>query len=317
MKFLYPVALYGLLLTPFVAAALWYLYRSHQDAVHLYFNKAAFKTYGLLPYGLWFLSWLFLVFALAAPAIPKQKAETQKVIGKVLYFVLDVSKSMEAKDLLPSRLAYAKRLIQQLLPQLQGDRVGIVLFSDYAYLLAPATMDFRFLQQTLQNATQGLKTRGTNLRSAIRKTMRYFYALDTSIDARLPKLMVVLSDGDGWDSLMIHHIKSYAQEQVPIVFLLCATKQGAMVEGYLSKPPIALLKQLREELNHFYFFHCPQECSPKALINFFHQKSMGQIQGWEQYFYESLSVPLAVVSLICFLMGIFFRTGRREHVRVF
>ena len=89
-----------------------------------------------------FLSaFLFLILGIANPQIGT-KLEEVKREGIDIMVALDVSNSMNAEDLTPSRLQSAKRSIQKLLENLHGDRIGLIVFAGNAYVQLPITTDY-------------------------------------------------------------------------------------------------------------------------------------------------------------------------------
>ena len=87
------------------------------------------------------LSVVLLALALAGPRFGTKLREVKRE-GVDLVIALDVSQSMLARDVSPSRLLRAKNEIRKLLDQLQGDRVGLVLFSGDAFIQCPLTTDY-------------------------------------------------------------------------------------------------------------------------------------------------------------------------------
>ena len=86
---------------------------------------------------------LFLILALCRP----QYGEQLRVVsnrGIDMFILLDVSRSMLADDVAPSRLERAKSDIQDLLEQMEGDRVGLIVFAGAPVIQVPLTRDFEF-----------------------------------------------------------------------------------------------------------------------------------------------------------------------------
>ena len=75
--------------------------------------------------------------------------------GVDVMVALDVSKSMEAEDLGASRLAVAKRSIERLIDQLDGDRIGLVIFGGDAFVQCPITTDYGAAKLFLQGVNTG------------------------------------------------------------------------------------------------------------------------------------------------------------------
>lgn len=119
-----------------------------------------------------------LALALARPgANPRPRSDPEG--GRDVVFVLDVSRSMSAGDVRPSRLARAKEDISRCLAVLPRDRAGLVLFAGVAAIRCPLTTDYQFLRLMLQDAGPESVARGsTYLQSALEKTTDKMLAAD-------------------------------------------------------------------------------------------------------------------------------------------
>ncbi|MFB6306054.1 MAG: VWA domain-containing protein, partial [Flavobacteriales bacterium] len=103
----------------------------------------------------------FLIIALANPQFGTKKKEA-KTKGIDIMVALDLSKSMLAEDLKPSRLEKAKRALEKLIERLRGDRVGIIVFGGEAYVQLPITSDHSSAKLFLSNiSTEIIPVQGT------------------------------------------------------------------------------------------------------------------------------------------------------------
>ena len=131
-----------------------------------------------------------LILALVNPKIGT-KIETVKRQGIDIVFALDISKSMLAEDIAPSRLEKSKQLISQIINNLGNDRIGIVGYAGSAYPVLPMTTDYSIAKMYLQNMnTNMVSSQGTALNDAINLATTFFDAQDTS------KLIILVSDGE-------------------------------------------------------------------------------------------------------------------------
>lgn len=131
-----------------------------------------------------------IILALVNPKIGT-KMETVKRQGIDIVFALDISKSMLAEDIAPSRLEKSKQLISQIINSLGNDRIGIVGYAGSAYPTLPMTTDYSIAKMYLQNMnTNMISSQGTALNDAINLATTYFDAVDTS------KLIILISDGE-------------------------------------------------------------------------------------------------------------------------
>jgi Ca-activated chloride channel family protein len=140
------------------------------------------------------LIWLFLVIACARPVWFGEPITIQPK-HRDLMLVVDLSYSMSTKDMKSGdeyidRLTAVKQVVGNFIRKRRGDRVGLVLFADHAYLQTPLTFDLKTVQTQLDRAV--LKLIGTN--TAIGEGIGL--ATKTFIDSDAPqRIMILLSDG--------------------------------------------------------------------------------------------------------------------------
>lgn len=139
-----------------------------------------------------------LVLSLAGPQIGTRLREIKRE-GIDLVIALDVSASMLAEDVAPNRLGRARNEIKRLLSELQGDRVGLVIFSGDAFIQCPLTTDYSAVRLFLDVANPDLlPTPGTDFSEALKMAVRAFEAPSPSIDpeAIRSKALLIVSDGE-------------------------------------------------------------------------------------------------------------------------
>lgn len=149
MRWARPELLWGLAVLPLLALWVWYSGR------RLRARWLKFTDEKLLPrhmahrssvkVGMKHVTWLLgIALCLAAAARPQYGASTVKQMrrGLDLVVLIDTSKSMLAKDLVPDRLSRAKLELSALLDQLHGDRVGFIAFAGQAFVQCPLTSDY-------------------------------------------------------------------------------------------------------------------------------------------------------------------------------
>lgn len=162
------------------------------------------------------------LIALAEPRYGKRvHLFAQKGVDMVL--VLDLSSSMDARDVDPSRLERARREVEDLVALLGGDRVGLVIYAGGAYPRMPLTQDHDALKMLVSEvSTQDFQIQGTALGEAIEESIKLLTNDDTSTAG---KAIFVLSDGE------VHNIQSVltaaqhaAEERIQIYSLQVGTE---------------------------------------------------------------------------------------------
>lgn len=141
----------------------------------------------------WFrlLALAALVVALADPRFgPKVEELTRRGVDVVV--VLDLSHSMEARDVAPSRMQEARAEVMALVEALDGDRVGLIGFSGVADVLMPLTFDRGAFRMFLEMATPGLlPIPGTDLGAGLAAALKALGEEDLKY-----KVVVLVSDGE-------------------------------------------------------------------------------------------------------------------------
>jgi Ca-activated chloride channel family protein len=178
IQFQYPEALWLLVLVPvfallFVAYLRWKK-RTAKKMGEPRLIKELTKTHSQ-PKTIIKFTLLVTAFALGCIAVanPRQPEGGDPTVRKGIdvVFALDVSNSMLATDVPPSRLTRAKELINQVLRQTPDNRVSLVLFAGQAYVQAPLTTDYSAVQLLLNSASPTTITaQGTAISDALKKT---------------------------------------------------------------------------------------------------------------------------------------------------
>jgi Ca-activated chloride channel family protein len=167
---------------------------------------------------------IFLIFGIADPQIGS-KLEEVKREGIDLIVCLDVSNSMNAQDIKPSRLESAKRSIQRLIDQLNGDRIGIVVFAGRAYVQLPVTTDYSAARMFLSTInTNIVPTQGTAIEEAINIAISSFNFEDTH-----SKAIVIITDGEAHEGDAIKATQSAAEKGIRLFTIGMGLFEGSPI----------------------------------------------------------------------------------------
>ncbi len=143
--------------------------------------------------------------------------------GIDVMIALDVSKSMLAQDIKPTRLDRAKQLLSKLVDKLSNDRVGIVVFAGKAYLQMPLTGDHAAAKMYLSAATpETVPTQGTVIGDALKSCYASFNSKEKKY-----KAVILISDGEDHDESAVKTATQMAQEGVVIYTVGIGSPQGA------------------------------------------------------------------------------------------
>ncbi|MGC8641668.1 MAG: VWA domain-containing protein [Isosphaeraceae bacterium] len=155
-----------------------------------------------------------IVAGLVALAGPRFGTHYEDVVprGSDLYVLLDVSKSMLAEDVPPSRLARAKADVAALVNRLEGERIGLIAFAGQAVVKCPLTVDYDAFRRSLDELDPGSAPRGgTAIGDAIRKALEVFQA-----KAERDQAILLITDGDDQQSYPLEAASVAAERHVTI-----------------------------------------------------------------------------------------------------
>lgn len=235
--------LWLLLLVPALAGGIWWYSQQLREKRKKYFDDDLFeslrrgfwpagsriKTIGLL------LALTFLVLALAGPKVGTQVREVKRQ-GVDLLIALDLSASMNAEDVKPSRLEKAKYEITRLIDRLKGDRVGLIVFTGDSYLQSPMTLDYSALRLFLNIAeTEQMPSSTTDFSSAMKVALRAYSSLEEdqpSNNSQAAKVMLIISDGENHGEGYSSALEELVQNNISVYTLGIGTRSGATIPLY-------------------------------------------------------------------------------------
>jgi len=168
-----------------------------------------------------------LILSLARPQIGN-RVEEVKQIGIDVYILLDISASMKAEDLKPSRLEKAKNEIAMLIRKLQGDRIGLIIFAGDAYVQFPLTTDYSAANLFLSTVdVNSIPQQGTAIASAINLAAKSFDS-----KAATKKVIVIITDGEDHEGDIDSAVKDAADKDMLIYTIGMGSPSGAPIPVY-------------------------------------------------------------------------------------
>ena len=246
MDWLHPTYVWALLGVPAVAYAFWRAARWRRAARDRFGDAALVRRLApaapawrrRLKAGLVVCAVAALALGLMGPRFGTQLRTVERR-GVDLVVALDVSASMRAQDVAPSRLRRAKNEIRTLLGDLRGDRVGLVLFAGDGFVQCPLTTDYGALRLFLDVAEPDqVPTPGTNFGAALDAATEAFSAArppsDTTArpDDRRAQVLLVLSDGENHVGDLETLRQTARQNDVTLFAAGVGTEAGARIPVY-------------------------------------------------------------------------------------
>lgn len=230
--------LWFLLLLPLIYGGYWW-YRKHQvkkrsdyfdDRLIKQLRKNYWQTGDKVRlFSLTTAATLFII-ALAGPKIGTEVREVQRK-GVNMLVALDLSRSMNAEDVRPSRLNKAKFELNRLINRLQGDRIGLLVFTDEAFVQVPFTTDYSAFRMLLDiSNTDQMPTSGTNFNAAMQLARNTFNAIDNQPNAA--NVLLFVADGENHGPGYQSVLQELINDGIVIFSVGIGTQEGGPIPIY-------------------------------------------------------------------------------------
>jgi len=177
---------------------------------------------------------IFIILGVFGPKFSNDIVEVTRK-GVDIVILLDVSNSMLAEDITPSRLEKAKFEIRKLVEKLRGDRIGLVVFAGQAYLQTPLTLDYSAFNMFLDlSDDHTIGVQGTALEDAMATGIRAFDEND-----KKHRVMIMISDGEDHEGKIDAVLKRAESENTTIYTAGIGTLSGTPIpvldrDGHIS-----------------------------------------------------------------------------------
>jgi Ca-activated chloride channel family protein len=169
-----------------------------------------------------------MIIALLGPSFGSSKKEI-KVIGKDIMIAIDLSESMNANDIQPSRLEKIKFELKKIIDEFNSDRIGIIMFSNEAYIQCPLTYDKNALNLFIETLNTGLvPNSGTD----------FGPPLDLSLDKLLAnkiqendksKIIILISDGEDFGENTYEIVDKIKESSIKLFTVGIGTAKGTRI----------------------------------------------------------------------------------------
>ena len=235
MQILNPNALFLLLLIPAGIIFLMWRNQVRQSALRKVGNDTLVEqlvsqvnsTRRVIKSSLWLTSLAALALALTHP-VWGVAAEVVQIDGVAILYVIDVSLSMDAQDVAPSRLERAKIDIERINQEMGGNDIGFIVFAGEPFVFMPLTYD-KVSTQTFLSAitTRATTNQGTNIQPAIK------LAVDTLLEYSVAeKIIVLVSDGENHEISSSEGIQLAVDNDIVIHTVGYGTIEGGQIPLY-------------------------------------------------------------------------------------
>lgn len=228
----HPEHLYALLLLPLLGLFFWAAWAARNRAIGRFGNHSLMQQ--LMPQVSRYRQYLkfgFLMLAVALLAVgwanPQYGAKLQKYKRKSVDVIIafDLSQSMLATDITPTRLERARRFAQELVEGLRTERLGLVIFAGSAFLQSPITTDYNAIQLSLSSASPDMiGNQGTAIAEAIQLAEESFEDNNKS-----HKALIIITDGENHEDEALAAAQQAAEQGLIIYTVGVGTAEGSFI----------------------------------------------------------------------------------------
>lgn len=333
MRFAEPLYLWGLFTLPLWALLLYYAWNRRKKMAERFVSATMLARLapplstgrGVLKAILILLALLFLFVALARPQWGR-KLEVVERKGLDLVLVQDISLSMLATDIQPSRLVRSRHEISAFLEALQGDRMALVAFAGEARTLVPLTLDYGAVRIYLDELEPGWMVPGTDIGQAMQQALKVFAGAGSSAEQQV---MILLTDGEEHNPQAIQVAKKAAELGVRIYTIGIGSRVGVPIPMASPDGSVAYKKDISgnvvttrleestlQEIASLtggqYYYAGPGEFQLQKVLNDIAtlEKKKMTSQNVDLY-QERYGLPLIVVLVLLLLESLISDRGRR------
>lgn len=226
---------YLLILIALIIIAYWLELRQYKNDLKKFSSDPMLKVIApqnsiakkILKFSLLVISIILIIISLANPQVGA-RIEQAKQVGIDIYILLDVSKSMAAQDIQPSRLEKSKYEISRLIQRLQGDRIGLIVFSGDAFIQFPLTSDYSAAGLFLNSVDfNSVPQPGTAIERAINLATLSFQE-----NVKTRKAIILLTDGEDHEGNIDDAVSSAVEKGIQVFCIGVGSQNGAPIPIY-------------------------------------------------------------------------------------
>ncbi|WP_284465026.1 VWA domain-containing protein [Chryseobacterium sp.] len=264
---------------------------------------------------LYLLGTLFLIFSIIDLLNGSEEVKSNQKLNNVI-FMLDVSNSMNAEDIDPSRLTEAKNLMIGTMQKMKNDKIGIVIFAGQATSIMPLTTDYNSAETYISGIeTNSMQIQGTDFLKGMQAAVEKFKNVSKG-----SRKIILLSDGEDNEGNDNAAIRLANKEGISITSVGIGTEEGAPVPEYvfgqlmgyktdvnggtvISKRQTEALKKMAESTGGTYIDGNNINEAPDRIIDAINKKSSGsetlvKSQNANHYYQYFLAVSILFFFLI-------------------
>jgi Ca-activated chloride channel family protein len=175
------------------------------------------------------IAFVLIIIAILGPSFGSAKKEV-KSVGKDIMICVDLSKSMDAFDIQPSRLEKIKFEMKRIVNAFNSDRVGVIIFSSEAFMQCPLTFDQNALNLFIETMNTGLVPGGgTDFGPPLQMALKKLADAEKSITQPKSKVIILISDGEDFGEETDDALSEVEQNNIKLFTLGIGTEKGGNI----------------------------------------------------------------------------------------
>lgn len=171
-----------------------------------------------------------LIVSILGPSFGESKREV-KSVGKDIMMCVDLSKSMDALDIAPTRLEKIKFEMKKIVEAFNSDRLGVIIFSSEAFMQCPLTYDQNALNLFIETMNTGLvPSSGTDFAPPLRMALQKMEQDDKRAQTK-SKIIILISDGEDFGEETTEVAKEIEDQGIKLFALGVGTERGGQIRA--------------------------------------------------------------------------------------
>lgn len=175
------------------------------------------------------LYFILFIVALLGPSFGDTSKEV-KAIGKDIMVCVDLSESMNANDIQPTRLEKVKFELKNLVDAFNSDRIGLVIFSSESFMQCPLTYDQGALNLFIETlGTNLVPDAGTDFGPPIEMALEKLLSKESTTTQQKSKVIILISDGEDFGENTLNKVTKLEESGIKLFTLGVGTESGSRI----------------------------------------------------------------------------------------
>ena len=172
---------------------------------------------------------VLIVLAILGPSFGESKREV-KSVGKDIFMLVDLSESMNAADIQPTRLEKIKFELKNIVKAFNSDRMGIIIFSSESFMQSPLTYDQNALNLFIETLnTRLVPNAGTDFGPPLKMALEKLNTEESPLTQQKSKVIILISDGEDFGEQTEDVTQEIESQGIKLFTLGIGTERGSKI----------------------------------------------------------------------------------------